>query len=138
MKQMPQIQKVMTPMPHTIGKDIPIKQAQSLMREHRIRHLPVQEGGKLVGILTDRDVKLATGFTDGSNLKVEEVMSSDPFAVTPEAPLNTVVMEMAERKYGCAIVKQQNGRIVGIFTAVDGMRVLAETLENNYRSAGNR
>lgn len=133
MKQMPQIQKVMTAMPHTIGKDIPLKTALNLMREHRIRHLPVQDGGKLVGILTDRDVKLASSFTDAENLRVSEIMSSDPYTASPEAPLDLVVLEMAERKYGCAIIQQRNGKVVGIFTAVDGLRVLGETLGSFYK-----
>jgi acetoin utilization protein AcuB len=136
MKQMPQIQKYMTPMPHTIGRDISLKTALGMMREHRIRHLPVQEGGKLIGILTDRDLKLASGFADAANLKVEEVMSPDPYTVAPEAPLDRVVLEMAEHKYGSAIIVQGNGKVVGIFTAVDGLRVLGETLPAFYKQGG--
>jgi acetoin utilization protein AcuB len=132
MKQMPQIQKFMTPMPHTIGKDIPIKTALSMMRDHQIRHLPVQEGGRLVGILTDRDVKLAASFKGAQDLKVEEVMSPDPFTISPEVSLDYVVLEMAKHKYGSAVIAQGNGKIVGIFTAVDALRVLGETLEAFY------
>src|SRR5688500_13829306 len=117
MKQIPQIQKYMTSMPHTIGKDIPIKTALSMMREYRFRHLPVQEAGEAIGVITDRDVKLASSFQDSLALKVEEVMTPDPYTVTPNAPLDQVVTEMAEHKYGCAIVKQKNGKVVGIFTA---------------------
>jgi acetoin utilization protein AcuB len=133
MKQMPQIQKFMTAMPQTIGLDIPVKTALNIMREHRIRHLPVQDGGKLVGILTDRDLKLATSFGDPNELKVAEVMTSDPYTVSPEAPLDQVVLEMAEHKYGAAIIQQANGKVIGIFTAVDGLRVLGEQLESFYR-----
>jgi acetoin utilization protein AcuB len=133
MKQMPQIQKFMTTMPHTIGKDIPIKTALNMMREHRIRHLPVEDGGKLVGILTDRDLKLAASFSDASELQVEEVMTPDPYTVSPDAPLDQVVLQMAEHKYGCTIIQQANGKVVGIFTAVDGLRALGETLENFYK-----
>ena len=64
MKTMPMIQKVMTPMPHTIGSDISLKKAMEMMREFRIRHLPVQKGGQLVGILSDRDIKLASSFKE--------------------------------------------------------------------------
>ena len=135
MKQMPQIQKYMTPMPHTIGKDIPIKTALSMMREHRIRHLPVQDGGKFVGILSDRDVKLASSFKDAQELQVEDVMSPEPFTVHPEVALDYVVLEMAEHKYGCAVIVQGNGKVVGIFTAVDALRVLGETLEGFYKPA---
>lgn len=133
MKQMPAIQKFMTTMPHTIGKDISLNTALSMMREHRIRHLPVQDGGKLVGILTDRDIKLASSFEVAAGLQVEEVMSPDTFTTLPETPLDRVVLEMAEHKYGCAVIQQANGKIVGIFTAVDGLRVLGETLEEFYR-----
>ncbi len=133
MKHMPQILKHMTPLPHTIGADIPLKNALSMMREYRIRHLPVQEGGKLIGVLTDRDVKLAASFEETADLKVEEVMTPDPYTVLPEAPLDEVVFAMAEHKYGCAVIQQSNGKVVGIFTAVDGMRVLGETLQAFYR-----
>jgi acetoin utilization protein AcuB len=135
MKQMPQIQKFMTAMPHTIGKDIPIKQALGMMREHQIRHLPVQVAGHLTGVLTDRDLKLAASFVGAEELKVEDVMTPDPYTVAPETPLDRVVLEMAEHKYGCAIVRQQNGKVVGIFTATDGLRVLAETLGSFYKAA---
>lgn len=134
MKQMPQIQKFMTPMPHMIGRDIPLKTALSTMREHRIRHLPVLDGGKLVGVLTDRDVKLASGFGDASTLKVEDIMTADPFTVNPEATLDYVTVAMAEHKYGCTIVQQENGKVVGIFTAIDALRVLSEQLSAFYRS----
>lgn len=135
MKQMPQIQKHMTTLPHTIGKDIPISQALSMMREHRIRHLPVQEAGKLMGILTDRDLKLASSFGDPQKLTVEEVMTPDPYTVRPEAQVDQVVLEMAEHKYGCAIIQQENGKVVGIFTATDGLRVLGEMLGSFYKPA---
>lgn len=135
MKQIPQIQKYMTPMPHTIGVDIPVKTALSMMREHRFRHLPVQKGGELVGVITDRDVKLASAFSETDALTVEEVMSPDPYSVAPETPLDRVVFEMAEHKFGCAVIRQQNGKVVGIFTATDGMRVLGELLQSNYRQS---
>ena len=133
MKQVPQVQKYMTTLPHTIGKDIPIKTALSVMREHRIRHLPVQDGGKLIGILTDRDLKLASSFAESADLTTEEVMTPDPYTVAPDAPLDRVVLEMAEHKYGSAIIQQGNGKVVGIFTAVDGLRVLGELLESFYK-----
>jgi acetoin utilization protein AcuB len=135
MKQMPTIQKYMSSMPHTIGAKIPIKTAQSMMREYGIRHLPVQEGGKLVGVLTDRDVKLASAFADAHQLTVDEVMSQDPYAVVPDAPLNRVLEEMAERKYGCAVIQQNNGKVVGIFTAIDAIKVLVDTLDAFYKPA---
>lgn len=135
MKAMPRIEKFMTPMPHTIGRDLPLKQAMAMMREHGIRHLPVQERGELVGIITDRDVKFGSSFAGAAELTVDELMSNDPYVVAPDTPVNEVVAVMAEHKYGCAVVRQGNGKVVGIFTAIDGLRVLLEQLRANYRVA---
>ncbi len=134
MKTMPQVQKFMTPMPHSIGLKQPIRAALDLMRDHGIRHLPVQEGGELVGILTDRDVKLAGSFAELDQVSVEEVMTPDPYSVTPQSPVDQVVLEMAAHKYGCALVKQENGKLVGIFTSTDALRVLGETLQSQHKS----
>lgn len=133
MKQIPKIEKFMTAMPHTIGKDISVDQALDLMRTHRIRHLPVQEGGRLVGVITDRDIKLAGTLVSAAQLKVEDVMTSDPYTVNPRAGLDEVVAEMAEHKYGCAVVAQDNGKVVGVFTTVDGLRTLHDVLRENYK-----
>ena len=135
MKQMPKIEKYMTPMPHTIQIYTPIEIAVDTMREYRIRHLPVHDDGKLVGILTDRDIKLAVSLDSTADFRVEDVMTPDPYTVTPQTPLDHVVFEMAEHKYGCAVVRQGNGKVVGIFTATDALRVLGETLIGNYKEA---
>jgi len=135
MKQMPRIDKFMTTLPHTIGSDIPLDTAVKMMKEQGIRHLPVQTAGKLVGVLTDRDVKLALSFAGASSLTVQDVMSADPFTAVPDAPLDQVVFAMAEHRYGCAVIEQSNGKTVGIFTATDGLRVLGDMLNEHYRKA---
>ena len=135
MKMMPTISKYMTPMPHTIGRDISLKTAFAMMREYGIRHLPVQEAGTLVGVISDRDAKLASSFKGSSDFTVDDVMVEEPYTVEPETPLAEVVKEMAAHKYGCAMIRQRNGKIVGIFTATDALRVLHETLEMFYRPA---
>lgn len=133
MKQMPKIEKFMSTTPHTIGQNISVRKAYDLMKEYNIRHLPVEDAGRLVGIITDRDIKLAASFGGAKVLSVEDVMTQDPYTVTPHCPVNEVVLTMAEHKYGCAIVKQENGKVVGIFTATDGLRVLGEVLQGNYK-----
>ena len=110
-------------------------QIDRLARVNGIRQVPVQQGGKLVGGLTDRDIKLAASFRGPGELNVEDVMTPDPYVVAPEAALDAVVLEMAEHKYGCAIVVQPNGKVVGIFTANDACRVLGEILKSNYKEA---
>jgi len=122
------IRDYMTANPHTIGKGIPIKKALEMMREYRIRHLPVQDAGKLVGILTDRDLKLASSFEGAWDFRSEDIMTPDAYAVSPDAPLSKVVEEMAEHKYGSVIVQEPQGKVVGIFTSVDALKVLSELL----------
>lgn len=133
-KAIPQVQKYMTHVPKSIGFDRPIQHALDLMREMRVRHLPVLEAGKLVGVLTDRDVNLVLQFKDAdpTRMTVEEAYTPDPYFTTPDAPLSEVAAMMAEKKYGCAIV-MDNKKLVGIFTEVDAMRALAELLETRLK-----
>ncbi len=133
MKSMPMIQKYMTAMPHTVGADIPLKKAKELMHEHHIRHLPVMDGGKLCGILTERDIHLASSFQGSAELRVEDVMMPMLYTVRPEASVATVAAEMAERKLGSTVITQENGKVVGIFTATDACRILHDVLEQNYK-----
>jgi len=128
-KPIPTIQKYMTTTPHTIGSDQTIAKASALMSEYRIRHLPVLRGGQLLGVLSDRDIKLIETFrdVDATKLQVEEAMTEQPYTVAPEMPLDEVVSTMAEKKYGPAVIVQ-NHKVVGIFTTVDACQALAELL----------
>ena len=134
-KSIPQIQKYMTFVPKSIGFDRPLDHAMEMMRELRIRHLPVLKGGKLVGILTERDLNLVLQFqdVDPKSMTVEEAYTPDPYFTTPDAPLNDVAAHMAQKKYGCALVVD-NGKLVGIFTEVDALRALSELLETRLKN----
>lgn len=123
------VREHMSVSPYTIGKDQTLAAASRLMRKHNIRHLPVLEGGALLGILSVRDVYLVQTLADVDEEKVtvEEAMTAEPFAVAPDTALADVVTTMAERKYGTAVVME--GRdVVGIFTTIDALNVLAARL----------
>lgn len=119
-------------MPHTVNEDLEIQKAHDLMKDHHIRHLPVQKAGHLVGVVTDRDLKLAESFSDLATLRVRDIMMPDPYCVTPEASMDRVALEMATHKYGCVIVRQENDKVVGILTANDALRLLGELLQAHY------
>ena len=128
-KPIPNIQKFMSTCPHTVGSEQPLAKAKLLQQENRIRHLPVLSGGKLVGLISDRDIALLETFkgVDPEAVQVADAMSQEVYTVSPEASLDEVVNEMAEKKYGSAVVVQ-NHKVVGIFTTVDACRALAELL----------
>lgn len=129
-KPIPTVQKYMTMAPHSIGVEQPLSRAHAMMGEHGIRHLPVLHGGKLMGMLTERDLRLVESLAgvDPTKVKVEDAMSTVVYSVAPETPLDEVVETMGEHKYGSAVV-MQNQKIVGIFTTVDACRALAELLK---------
>ena len=135
MKSIPAVQKYMTYMPKSIGFDQSIAHASELMRKLHLRHLPVLKGGQLIGILSDRDVNLVQSFkdVDPEKTKVEEACTFDPYVTAPTTPLNEVVAEMAEKKYGCTLVVD-NGKLVGIFTETDAYKALAELLETRLKA----
>jgi acetoin utilization protein AcuB len=107
-----------------------MSQAHELMRGHRIRHLPVLEDGKLVGIVSDRDLHLMETLPDSDpdEITVDEAMTEDVYAVGLDDPVDAVAERMAVRKYGCAIVVNRHGGVEGIFTTVDAMQLLADVL----------
>ncbi len=129
-KAIPTIQKYMTTSPHSVGVEQSLARAHVMMREYKIRHLPVLHGGKLVGMLTDRDLHLVESLkdVDPEKVTIEDAMSTSVYAVHPEAQLDEVVRTMGQHKYGSAIV-MQNDKVVGIFTTVDLCRAFAELLE---------
>lgn len=133
-KAVPTIQKYMSTTPHSVGDVQSIATASKMMNTHRIRHLPVLRGGKLLGILTDRDIKLLAAFErfDPADVKVEEAMTEEPYTVGPDCPLDEVVSEMAEKKYGSAVIVQ-NQKVVGIFTTVDACRALKQLLHSRLK-----
>lgn len=120
------IATLITPMPHTIGPKQSLAKAHAIMRGANIRHLPVLDGGKLVGIVTERDLHLVETFkdVDPDEVPVEEAMTSEPYAVRYDVPLSVVAKTMADRKYGAAIVVDDDGQVVGVFTTTDALRAL--------------
>ena len=120
------IRKYMSQNPHTIGQEQPLTVAHDVMRQHNVRHLPVLEGGKLVGVVSQRDLHLIETLRDVDPAKttVDEAMTADVYVTGPDAPLDEVASHMAEHKYGSAVVVER-GKVVGLFTTVDALAALS-------------
>jgi acetoin utilization protein AcuB len=139
------VKNVMTENPVTADPEMPLRQAVGLMRERKIRHLPVVEnGGRLVGILTDRDVKHAAlvpalaehlpwDLRRLKSLRVRDVMTWSVVTTNPEAPLAQAGLTMFQRRIGSLPVVEE-GRLVGILTETDVLAALTEGKETDFDS----
>jgi acetoin utilization protein AcuB len=103
----------------TIRKEASIQEAMALMKQKSIRHLPVvDEHMKLLGWITDADLRGVLIASMLEELILEDVMIRKPFTVNPEMPLEDVARVLLEKRVGgLPIVK--NGTLVGIITVVD-------------------
>ncbi len=135
MKKMPKVKTVMTPFPYDIGPGEPVGRARALLLEPKIPHLPVTVDHELVGIISDRDIKLMLGpefdYPDPREVTVEDVMVDDPYVVDVDTPLAVVLEELAARHIGSALVTK-SGRLAGIFSTHDACRTYAEMLRETF------
>jgi acetoin utilization protein AcuB len=128
--QYPTVRQYMTASPFTIARDQSLAAAHKMMRDHQVRHLPVLEGGHIVGLVSQRDLALIESLPDvnATEVEVEDAMVEDVFTVAPDAPIAEVIESMIERKLGSAMVCEHD-HVVGVFTTIDALRVLHELLE---------
>ena len=121
------IREVMHPDPVTISPDTQLKEAYKVMEEKSIRHLPVVDKGKIAGIVTDRDLRLATSllskFPFDTNSVVAKVMSHPVQTAHPSDPIEIATRTMRELKIGCLPIVE-DGNLVGIVTGMDMLDAL--------------
>jgi acetoin utilization protein AcuB len=124
------IKDYMTESPLTIGFDQTVARAEEMMAQRGIRHLPVLGAGEIVGVVSDRDIQFIKGVkgVDPRSTRLDEALTFDPYTVEPDTPLSEVCSVMAKHKYGSAIVAKE-GKVVGVFTAIDAFRIIAEVFE---------
>lgn len=126
-KSVSSVRKFMSTSPITVGPNTRPSEALALMRAKKIHHMPVCDGGRVVGLITDGDLYQMEVAADATRL-LRDIMRPRPYTVSPEASVGDVVREMAGHQYGSAAVVVDNGRVVGMFTATDGLRAFADYL----------
>lgn len=127
---MPTISRYMTRQPWTVAKDAGVSEAQRIMREHGVRHLPVVDSDRLVGVVSARDLHLLETLraVEPDELTVGDAMVGDVYTVCPDASVDEVVEHMADRKLGSTVIVDREGRVNGIFTTVDALQFFADLL----------
>ncbi|WP_034336068.1 CBS domain-containing protein [Deinococcus misasensis] len=131
------VRDVMTPHPITVSPETSVPEAMQLMQTHGFRRLPVVEGGELVGIVTDRDLKEALPSSATtlsiwemnhllSRLQVAEVMSEQVITVKAQTELVQAAELMLTHKIGGLPVVSSLGHVIGIITVTEVLRAFVE------------
>ncbi len=129
------VNDLMTVIPNAVTPGTTIRQVIELMKTQTCRQLPVLDNGKLVGIVTDRDVRLVMNsplvlhgrWQDDeilNNITAENCMTPDPMTVSPDTPAYQAANMLSSYKFG-ALPVIDNGTLVGIITVTDFLNYFA-------------
>ena len=133
-----QIREWMTRDVITVTPEASLFKASRLMKEHQIRRLPVvDDHDRLVGIISDRDVKAASPSRATtldmyelmyllSEIKIRDVMTASPISISPDQTVETGALLMEEKKIGGLPVVDADNKVIGIITDYDIFKVLVD------------
>lgn len=122
------VEEFTSPNPLTINLNAELREALQLMNDHRIRHLPVVEDNKVLGIISDRDIYANLDKNWSEPLRVKNIMSTSLLIVRTNDGLGEVAYQLSKNKKGSAIVIDQDNKLYGIFTTTDALNALVEFL----------
>jgi acetoin utilization protein AcuB len=134
-----QVGEVMTTAPVTVGPEDSLQHALDLLEKYQVHELPVIEQGRLIGIVTDGDLKLMTPayplFPDQEEirqalreLKVAAAMTVEPVVIGPDATLLDATKLLYERSIGALLVTEED-RLLGVLSVSDILRMVIEQHE---------
>jgi acetoin utilization protein AcuB len=125
----------------TVGPDDDIFKAQDLMAENKIRHLPVTDPGKrLIGIVTDRDIRSALPYKffkaapseeekkKFSELKIKDIMTKEPITISPTYTIQDALLIIQDSRVGALPVVDEKGFLKGIISVRDLLRAFINVL----------
>jgi acetoin utilization protein AcuB len=140
-----QVREIMTTPVTSVDADDPLIKALELMRSGGFRRLPVLHQGQLVGVVTDRDLRLATNsplvlsekwYSEFilESIKVKACMTADPITIVPDASVLAAAHLMRQKKIG-GLPVVEDGTVVGIVTVTDLLDALIQRLEQEEGTA---
>jgi CBS domain-containing protein len=120
----------------TVSAGDTLSTVEDIMTLGRVRHMPVVQGGKLVGVVSERDLlraSLSTLTSFGSDqrraflyaVEIGRVMSKPAITIGPEASVKEAAQIMADQKIGCLPVVDAKERLLGLITETDVLRFFA-------------
>lgn len=133
------VRDIMTTQVTSLDHEAKLLDAVLLMRSSGFRHIPVVNGDRLVGVVSDRDLQRAAPSMFGKlspeeynrifeTTPIAKVMARDPMTVKPDTSITDVVQAMYERKFGSMPVVEGENKLVGIVTTTDLLGLLSTLL----------
>jgi acetoin utilization protein AcuB len=107
---------------HTVTPATTAGEAVALLRQHRIHHLPVMEGDRVVGVVTDRDLRGVPPETS-----VASIMSRPVVVVSPRTAMDKAARLLFDRRIGCLPVIE-DGKLIAILTQTDAVAALVNVV----------
>lgn len=114
--------------PFTASVNARLDELTMIMKEKGIRQLPLTNNGAIVGIVSERDLRVVENLTQVEKgfVRACDIMVRAPVTVSADTSLEEVAFEMSQRKIGSVLVTDENGNYLGIFTATDALNALVE------------
>jgi CBS domain-containing protein len=118
------IRELMTENPKTVSSDATVVEATRVMRDDDVGLVPVVDGDRLVGTVTDRDIaiRVVAEERDANSTAVREIASTDLVTIDPEQDLDEALRLMAQHQVRRLPVVEEDGRLVGIVAQADVAR----------------
>jgi acetoin utilization protein AcuB len=120
------VQNYMTQLPQTVGANASIEKAKQMMEDLSCHHLPVLDGGQLVGVISLKDLNLVMLTSKGIKTPVKDVMTTEPVVVGPQDLVPAVSKRMLDEGINSVIVRAQDKSPWGIFTSHDALKYIVQ------------
>lgn len=127
-----EVKEFMTTLPLTVDVTTSLETAARLFQRYDIRHLPVTKSGKLCGLVYERDLRLLmkSRLVDEGQQTVKRLVNRLPLQVGPDASVRSVIAEMVRKKHDACLVSRR-GKLLGIFTVTDALKLLLQAHEES-------
>lgn len=124
------VKDFMTQSPETVSPDDDLRVVFNMLSDKRIRQAPVVQDKKLVGMVTDRDLRMAiVQHATEPNLTISSIMAPDPVTVSEDISLEEAGAILTARKFNAAPVVSSDGELTGILTTTDVLKGLLYIIE---------